>query len=202
MTGSHRDSVATRANWRRRPRSKARLALISIAVTLALAACGSSASSSGVTAAAYVKSACVAIATWKNDVAGDVSKLQSATGAAKTMEQGKAEFVVFVTSLVAATRNAASALVSAGIPNVKDGKQSAETLSQAFNQASTSLAGTIAKAKAIPTTNAADYQAALTGVSDQFRSSLNTLANASPKRNDQLRVAAAKDPTCKALNSG
>jgi hypothetical protein len=188
---------------RLRTRGKVRLALIGIAVTLALAACGSSASSSsGVTAAAYVKSACSAIATWKNDVAGDVSKLQTATGTAKTMARGKAEFVVFVTSLVAATRKAATGLVSAGVPNVKDGKQSARTLSQAFNQASTSLAGTIAEAKAIPTTNAAAYQAALSGVSDQFKSSLNNLASASPKRNDQLRVAAAKDPTCKALNSG
>ncbi len=187
---------------RPRPRGKVRLALTGIAVTLALAACGGSSSSSGVTAAAYVKSVCVTLATWKSDVTGAASKLQTASSAAKSLVQGKAEYVVFVTSLVAATQKAASGLKSAGIPNVKDGKQGATTLSQAFDQASTSLAGTIAKAKAIPTTSAAAYQAAASGVSNQFKSSLNALANASPKKNDALKAAAAKDPTCKALNAG
>jgi rhodanese-related sulfurtransferase len=149
-----------------------------------------------------VKSVCVTLATWKSDVTGAASKLQTASSAAKSLVQGKAEYVVFVTSLVAATQKAASGLKSAGIPNVKDGKQGATTLSQAFDQASTSLAGTIAKAKAIPTTSAAAYQAAASGVSNQFKSSLNALANASPKKNDALKAAAAKDPTCKALNAG
>ena len=189
---------------RPRPPGKVRLALTGIAVTLALAACGggSSSSSSAVTAAAYVKSACGTLVTWKGDVTAASAKLQTASNAAKSLAQGKAEYVVFVTSLVAATRKAATGLQSAGIPNVKDGKQAAETLSQAFTRASTSLAGTIAKAKAIPTTSAAAYQAAASGVTNQFKSSLNTLASASPKRNDQLRAAAAKDPTCRALNTG
>lgn len=189
---------------RPRPPGKVRLALTGIAVTLALAACGggSSSSSSAVTAAAYVKSACGTLATWKSDVTAASAKLQTASNAAKSLAQGKAEYVVFVTSLVTATSRAASGLNSAGIPNVKDGKQAAETLSQAFTRASTSLAGTIAKAKAIPTTSAAAYQAAASGVTNQFKSSLNTLASASPKRNDQLRAAAAKDPTCRALNAG
>jgi hypothetical protein len=170
---------------------------------LALASCGgSSSSSSGVTAAAYVKSACGTLAIWKSDVTSAAAKLQTAGSAAKSLAQGKADYVVFVTSLVAATRKAATGLQSSGTPNVKDGKQAAETLSQAFTRASTSLAGTIAKAKAIPTTSAAAYQAAASGVSNQFKSSLNTLANASPKRNDELRAAAAKDPTCRALNTG
>lgn len=182
--------------------TKVRLALAGIALTLGLAACGSGAGSSGVTAAAYVKSVCGTLASWKTDVTGAATKLQTASSAAKTLAQGKAEYVVFVTSLVAATRKAANGLKSAGIPNVKDGRQGATTLSQAFGQASTSLAGTIVKAKAIPTTSASAYQAAASGVSDQFKASLNTLANASPKRNDALKAAAAKDPTCKALNTG
>jgi hypothetical protein len=186
---------------RPRPPGKVRLALTGIAVTLALAACGSG-GSSGVTAAAYVRSACGTLATWKSDVTAAAAKLQTAGSAAKSLAQGKLEYVAFVTSLVTATTKAASGLKSAGIPNVKDGKQAAETLSQAFTQASTNLAGTIAKAKAIPTTSAAAYQAAASGVSNQFKSSLNTLASASPKRNDQLRAAAGKDPTCRALNTG
>jgi hypothetical protein len=192
-----------RPRSRSRSRGKVRLALTGIAVTLAVAACGgSSSSSSGVTAAAYVKSACGTLATWKSDVTAAAAKLSTAGSAAKSLAQGKAEYVVFVTSLVTATSKAAGGLKSAGIPNVKDGKQAAQTLSQAFTQASTSLAGTIAKAKAIPTTSAAAYQAAASGVSNQFKSSLNALASASPKSNDQLRAAAAKDPTCRALNTG
>jgi len=202
-----------RPHLRPRPRGKVRLALraraparalAGIAVTLALSACGgsSASSSTGVTAAAYVKAACSALATWKSDVTTAAAKLQTASNAAKSLAQGKTEYVVFVTSLVAATSKAASGLKSAGIPNVKDGKQAAETLSQAFTQASTSLAGTITKAKAIPTTSAAAYQAAASGVSNQFKTSLNALSSASPKRNDQLRAAAAKDPTCRALNTG
>ena len=185
--------------------SKVRLAPILVALTLAIAGCGSSSSSSsssGVSAAAYVKSVCGTLANWKSDVTGAASKLQTASSAAKTLAEGKQQYVVFVTSLVAATGKAASGLQAAGIPNVTGGKQGATTLSQAFTKASTSLAGTIAKAKAIPTTSAAAYQAAASGVSNQFKSSLNSLASASPKRNDALKAAAAKDPTCKALNAG
>jgi hypothetical protein len=185
--------------------TKVRLALTGIALTLALAACGGSSGSSGspgVTATAYVKAACGTLATWKSDVTAAAAKLQTASSAAKSLAQGKTEYVVFVTSLVQSTRKAANGLQAAGIPNVKDGKQAATTLSQAFSQASTRLAGTIARAKAIPTTSASAYQAAASGVSNQFKTSLNSLANASPKRNDELRAAAAKDPTCKALNTG
>jgi hypothetical protein len=181
--------------------SRVRLALTCLALTLALFGCGGS-SSSGVTAAAYVKSVCGTLAAWKTDVTGAAGKLQTASSAAKTLAAGKREYVVFVTSLVAATRRAAAGLQAAGVPNVTNGKQGATALSQAFAHASTSLAGTITQAQAIPTTSASAYQAAASGVSNQFKQSLNGLANASPKRNGQLRAAAVKDPTCKALNAG
>jgi hypothetical protein len=118
--------------------SKVRLALTGIALTLALVACGGSSGSSGVTAGAYVKAACGTLATWKRDVTAAAAKLQTTSSAAKSLAQGKAEYVVFVTSLVEATRKASNGLKSAGTPNVKDGKQAATTLSQAFTRARTS----------------------------------------------------------------
>ncbi len=178
---------------------------------LALTACGggsggggsssSSASQSGVTAAAYVKSICGTLTTWKNDIQSAGGQLQKGSSAATSLADGKQQYVVFITSLVAATRNAAAGLKAAGVPSVDNGSDIAASLQGAFVRASASLNRAIAQAKAIPTTNAKAYQAATSGVTNQFKRSLSSIASLTPKDNAQLNAAAAKEPSCKALTS-
>ena len=50
-------------------------------------------------------------------------------------------------------------------------------------------------------TNAKAYQAATSGVTNQFKQSLSSIASLTPKDNAQLNAAAAKEPSCKALTS-
>lgn len=178
---------------------------------LALTACGgggggsssssSSASQSGVTAAAYVKSICGTLTTWKNDIQSAGGQLQKGSSAATSLAAGKQQYVVFITSLVGATRNAAAGLKAAGVPSVDNGSDIAASLQGAFVRASASLNQAIAQAKAIPTTNAKAYQAATSGVTNQFKRSLSSIASLTPKDNAQLNAAAAKEPSCKALTS-
>jgi hypothetical protein len=109
--------------------------------------------------------------------------------------------VIFIDSLVAATRKAATGLKAAGVPKVPNGGQIATTLVGAFTRASTSLSAAAVQARRIPITNARAYQAATSGVTDQFKQSLSRVAAVTPN-NAQLNAAAAKDPSCKALTAG
>jgi hypothetical protein len=186
------------------PQRTSRALVLGLVVsTLALTACGGSqsASQSGVSAAAYVKSICGTLTTWKDDIQSAGGKLQTGSSAAKSLADGKQQYVVFIRSLVVATRKAADGLKGAGVPSVHNGSDIATSLQGAFAKASASLQHAVAQAKAIPTTNAHAYQAATSGVTNQFKQSLSSIAGLTPKDNAQLNAAAAKEPSCKALTS-
>jgi hypothetical protein len=186
-------------------RTSRALVLVLVVSMLALTACGGggapSASQSGVSAPAYVKSICGTLTTWKNDIQSAGGQLQTGSSAAKSLADGKQQYVVFITSLVAATRKAAVGLKAAGVPSVHNGSDIATSLQGAFARASASLNQAVARAKAIPTTNAHAYQAATSGVTNQFKQSLSGIASLTPKDNAQLNAAAAQEPSCKALTS-
>jgi hypothetical protein len=170
-----------------------------VACTLALVGCGGG--QSGVDAAVYVKSICGTLTTWKTDVQNAGGQLHTGSDSAKSLVEGKRQYVVFINALVAATRRAATGLKTAGVPSVHNGSEIAMSLQGAFTRASASLARAAARARQIPTDNAGDYQAATSGVSDQFKQSLSGIGALTPK-NAQLDAAAAKDPSCKALTTG
>ena len=169
-----------------------------VVCTLALVGCGGG--QSGVDAATYVKSICGTLTTWKTDVESAGGQLRTASNSAKSLVEGKQQYVVFLNALVAATRRAAAGLKAAGVPSVHNGSAIATSLQGAFTRASASLAHAAAGARQIPTNNAGEYQAATSGVSAQFKQSLSSIGTLTPK-NAQLDAAAAKDPTCKALTT-
>jgi hypothetical protein len=169
------------------------------ASVVALAACG--ASSSGVPAAAYVKSVCTAAATWKTSVVNAGVKLQSAA-TLTSLTQTKSGYVAFIGTLETATGNAADQLVSAGTPSVSGGKSIATTLVGIFSKAKTSLAQAASEANGIPTTSKSAFNAAASKVQTHVRNSLVQMSSVTPTKNPQLRSAAANDPTCKRLASG
>ena len=172
-----------------------------VVCTLALVGCGGGGGQSGVGAAAYVRSICGTLTTWKTDVQSAGGQLHTGSNSAKSLAEGKKQYLVFINALVAATRKAATGLKAAGVPSVHNGSAIATSLQGAFTRASASLAQAAARARQIPTDNAADYQAATSGVTDQFKQSLSSVGTLTPK-NAQLDAAAAKDPTCKALTTG
>jgi hypothetical protein len=163
---------------------------------LLLAGCGGS---SQVKPSAYVKSMCTALGSWKNTIQSAGVALQSSGAATAARPVAKADYQKFVSSLVTATRQADSALKSAGVPGVSGGKQLANRLSRAFDTATRRLNQAETQAKAIKTDSATSFQLGATAVTTEIRAALGAIATVSPGRSAQLRQAAAKEPACQAL---
>lgn len=173
-----------------------RLAALAAVAGLLLAGCGGS---SQVKPAAYVKSLCTALGTWKNTIQSAGVALQSSGAAAAARPVAKADYQKFVSSLVNATRQAAQAVRSAGVPAVSGGKRLANRLSRAFDAASQRLAQADAQAKAIRTDTVANFQTDAGAVTSQIKAALAAIQSATPGRSAELRHAAAKEPACQAL---
>lgn len=173
-------------------------ALVLCASLTALAACGSS---SGVSAASYVKSVCTAAASWKNAIVSAGTKLESAS-TSTSLPQTKSDYVAFMGELVTATGHAADQLSSAGTPNVSGGKSIAATLVGTFTRAKASLAQAESEARAMPTTSKSAFDASASKVQTDVRNTLAQMSSVTPANNPQLRSAAANDSTCKSLASG
>ena len=174
-------------------------ALVAVLASLLLAGCGGS--SSQVKPAAYVKSMCTALGNWKNTIQSAGVALQSSGAANASRPVAKADYQRFVSALVTATRRAASSLHSAGVPGVSGGQQLANHLTRAFDSATKRLTEAETRAKAIRTNTATTFQLGASSVTSEIKSALQTIAAVAPGRSAQLRQAAAKEPTCRALQS-
>jgi hypothetical protein len=129
-------------------------------------------------------------------------ELRGAASTATTLGAGRRAYVRFVNSLATSTGTAATELQASGVPAVKDGRRISGTLVRAFTQAHDRLRQEQSQAAAIPTTGAAAYQAAASGLSAALKQTLAAMAGARPEQDPQLRAAADKDAVCRALRSG
>ncbi|HTX31635.1 MAG TPA: hypothetical protein VMD09_09620 [Solirubrobacteraceae bacterium] len=179
--------------------SSRRLVLVGLLGVILLAGCGGG--SSSVKPSVYVKSMCTALGNWKNTIQSAGVALQSSGAANASRPVAKADYQRFVGSLVTATQRAASSLHSAGTPAVSDGKQLADRLAHAFDTATNRLTQAESQAKSISTDSTTSFQLGASSVTSEIKSALEAIAAVAPGKSAQLRQAAAKDPTCRALQS-
>jgi hypothetical protein len=174
--------------------------LVAAVAAVVLAGCGGS---SGVSPAAYVKSVCTALTSWRDSVQTAGSVLQTAIGTDKhlSLAQGKTAYVAFVEALLTATTSTETSLKRAGVPAVNGGAQVSTTLVHAFQGAQKALAGAASQASLIPTTSTPAYAAAAGQVTSKIRTALSSMTAVSPRRNAQLRAAADREPACSALKA-
>jgi hypothetical protein len=180
-------------------RTNAKLVAVLVTVAVAVAGCGGS-SSSGVSAASYVKSVCTAATTWRNAIQSAGTKLSSGVST-KSLAKAKTEYVGFVSSLVTATGQAVSQLKSAGSPAVSNGTKISGSLVHIFTQAKGTLAQAASQASALPTSSPHAFETAASKVVTSIRSSLAGMSSVTPEKNAELHAAAAKDKTCQSLAS-
>jgi hypothetical protein len=180
-------------------RTNAKLAAVLATGAVAVAGCGGS-SSSGVSPASYVKSVCTAATNWRNAIQSAGTKLSSGVNT-KSLTKAKAEYVAFVTALVAATSTAESQLKSAGSPAVSNGKQISGSLVRIFDQAKGTLGQAASQASALPTSSVRTFESSASKVVTSIRSSLAGMSSVTPEKNAELHAAAAKDKTCQSLAS-
>lgn len=175
---------------------------VPLAVALAAVAIAGCGGSSSVRPTAYVKSVCVALGNWRNTIQSAGVALQSSGATTASRPVAKEDYQRFVASLVTATRHAASALDGAGSPSVAGGQQIAARLTQAFDRATSGLERANNQVGRIPTDSTTDFQRGASAVSSEIKAALEQIAGVTPGENAQLRVAAAKEPSCQLLASG
>ncbi len=181
-------------------RRKAPAVLAMLATVAALAGCGGS-SSSGVSAAAYVKAICSSIGPFEKDVQTRSSSLNLSS--LSSAAQGKTALQGFLAAIVADTDKTVTQLKAAGTPNVTNGKQIATTLVGAFSALKGTLAQAEAKAGSLPTGSPQAFQAAAQSLGTTVQSSMSSIGSSlNGLKSSDLEKAAANDPTCKSLAGG
>jgi hypothetical protein len=175
------------------------LLLASMVITLAVSACGGS-SSSGVSAAAYVKSVCTAVRSWANDIAARSNALNVTS--IKSAAEGKTAIQGFFEAAVADTTTVVSKLKSAGTPNVNNGKQISTALVNSFAQIETALSSGKTQAAALPTNNPQAFKTAGQTLANSVRSSLANIGSSlNGLKSPELQAAASKEPACSTVGA-
>jgi hypothetical protein len=170
-----------------------------LATTVGFAGCGGGSSSSGVTAAAYVKSVCNAVGPFEKDVTARSSALNPTS--IKSPAEGKTALQGFLTAVAGDTDKALSQLKSAGKPSVTNGKQIEAAIVQAFTQLDSAMKKAATSANSLPTTSATAFQAAATTLGTTVRTSMSGIGSSlSGLKSPELQKAAAKEPACSTLN--
>jgi hypothetical protein len=165
-------------------------------VVVALAGCGGR---SGVTPAAYVKSICTAITSWRNQVENASGQFESTFPKSSSLVEAKQRLSAFVAALLRATTGGISATKAASFPSVSGGQRLAAVLVDAFENAQRSLGGAASEATLIPTTGNQAFAAAEGQVRTAVTGTLHTMNTVSPSTNSVLRREIGKQPACAAL---
>jgi len=173
---------------------------LSVLVVLALAGCGSSSSSSGVSAATYVKAVCGAVRGWASDIDTRSGALNVAT--IKNAAEGKAAIQTFFKAAVTDTSDVVAKLQAAGEPSIKNGNTISAAFVSAFTQIETVLKKGQSQANTLPTKNPAAFRDAGRTLANSVQSSLNNIGSGlSGLKSPELESAAKKEPACASLTS-
>lgn len=173
--------------------------LATIALAAALAGCGSS-GSSGVSAKAYVKSICGAVAPFEKDVLTRSSALNLTQ--VKSPTQGKQALQSFLRAISGDTDTAVSKLQSAGSPNVKNGKQISSAIVSAFTQLKSAMHQAVTQADQLPTGSATAFKNGAVALGTNVRNSMTGIGQhlqASTIKSPELQTAAKNEPSCQQI---
>ncbi|HTP23754.1 MAG TPA: hypothetical protein VMJ65_29390 [Solirubrobacteraceae bacterium] len=170
--------------------------LLAVAVC---AGCGSSGSSSKVSATHYVNAVCSAISPLEKDVVNRSSALNNTTAANAT--EAKKTLQGFLTAVEQDSTNALSKIQSAGTPDISDGKAVAGTVVKAFTELRDAMRVAVTKSNSLPTDSPTSFKTAAQALGASVRGSLNNI-DSSGLSNRDLEKAAAGQAACKSLSNG
>lgn len=172
--------------------------LVAAVVMAAFAGCGSGGSPSGVTAAAYVKSVCNAVAPFQGDVVKRSNELNATNFA--TAADGKKAIQGFLSAVATDTDRSVSKLKAAGTPAVTGGERVASDLVSAFKRLRSTIHHALKQANALPTDNPESFQKAANSLGKTVQTSISGIGGSlSQLRSPELDKAAANEPACRSL---
>ncbi len=179
--------------------SKRLFAMLAVAAAITIAGCGGS-SSSGTSAASYVKSVCSAIAPFETDIEGGSASL--ASSAKKGIEERKTVLHTFLVKVSDDLERMVTQLKAAGTPNVSNGKKIAGGLVDAVTEIHGTVSKTASQAATLPTSDPKTFNTAYETLVNGLASSMNQIGSSFGNlKSPTLQAAAQKDSTCRALSS-
>jgi hypothetical protein len=163
-----------------------------------LAGCGGT---TGVKPAAYVKSICAAITSWRNGVENATGQFEGTFPKSTSLVDAKQRLSALVAALLRAATAGITATKAAGFPDVSGGQHLATGIVDAFETAQRSLGGAASEATLIPTTGNQAFAATEAQVRTTVTSTLHGMNTVSPSTNPVLRREIEKQPACAALRA-
>lgn len=167
-------------------------------VVVALGGCGMP---SGVTPAAYVKSICTAITSWRSQVENASGQFESTFPKSASLVEARQRLSAFVAALLRAATGGITATKAASFPDVNGGQRIAASLVRTFENTQRSLGGAASVASLIPTTGNQAFAVGVGQVRTTIAAALHGMNTVSPGTNPVLRSEIAKQLACAALRA-
>jgi hypothetical protein len=144
--------------------------LVVLLLPIVLGACGGGGGGgSKVSAGQYVGDLCRSLKTWRNAIQGRVSDLTSSISSSTTPEQGKQKLRDYLDGVLTDTDQMLSRIKDAGVPDVANGKSTADTLVSTLQLARDSLANARAQVDNLPTSSRQAFGRATQGLARQIQ---------------------------------
>ncbi|MGH2659901.1 MAG: hypothetical protein ACRDHS_09615 [Actinomycetota bacterium] len=149
----------------------------------------------------YVVAVCTEINGWVEEVQARSEQVGQDVVTETTLEGQRDVFAAFLDDVVTVTDDHLAGLRDAGVPEVEDGQQIAETLLGVFEGARAILAGARERVDELPTDDAAAFATAVEELGSGVQTALEEIGSSVTGLDSPELVAAAEDePACAALS--
>jgi hypothetical protein len=168
-----------------------------------LAGCGGSSSSAGtVPASNYIGQLCTSAASWIRGIQAHTSSLEGELGGSATTAEGKRAVESLVISAVSDSESVVSAMRTAGVPDVHEGKKISGLVLSSFEGITTHLAGLQSQVAGLSTANPATFHSEAMKIREQVREApLRLGVGIAGVNSPELQKAAAESNVCKSVGA-
>ena len=154
-----------------------------------------------VSAEEYVVAVCTEITGWVEEVQARSEQVGQDVVTETTLEGQRDVFAAFLDDVVTVTDDHLAGMRDAGVPDVENGQEIAETLLGVFEDARAILAGARERVDELPTDDAAAFATAVEELGSGVQTALEGIGSSVTGLDSSELVAAAEDePACAALS--
>jgi hypothetical protein len=173
------------------------------AVALPLSACGGGSSNPGTTSASsYIGTLCTSTASWLRGIEARTGALEGELAPSVSPAEKKRVLESMVSTAVSDTEAVVTALRTAGVPEVNNGKHVSDLVVSSFEGISNRLAGLQSQIATLPTNDPAAFNEAAKKVREQVREApLRLGIGVAGVNSPELEKAASESAVCKSVGA-
>ena len=186
-----------------RGRRPAVLLATAAVVAVPLSACGGGSTNSGtVSATSYIGTLCTSTASWLRGIEARTGALEGELGPNVSTVEKKRVLESLVSTAVSDTESVVTALRTAGVPEVNNGKHISNLVVSSFEGISGRLAGLQSQVASLPTNDPAAFQEQAKKIREQVREApLRLGIGVAGVNSPELEKAASESTVCKSVGA-